>query len=549
MKISSFVAGIFCLVSAFAWGEAPVTSPEAKLSLRQKIGQVMIWSFGGAELAPELEAQLVKYQPGALIVFRRNINTVAQVALLNERLQKLARTRLSSPFLLMIDQEGGLVTRIRTPVPMPSALALARMDDEAFIEGYAQTSADVLALLGFNVNLAPVLDISNPKQDSFIGNRTFGNDPESVSRLTMAYARGLSRAHLLPTAKHFPGHGGTKQDSHQTTPRKTSTLAELKAHDFIPFGAFAQADFPRAIMMAHLALPNVDASGLPATYSSTLIQEHLRGSLGYKGLLMTDDLEMSGAAVAKDIGERAVRAFLAGNDMLMLAGPPSHQRKAFAALLAAVNSGRISRERLDESVRRILAAKAAVPETFTRPSSARLRATFGKLNELSKKILQRNFEIAASGAPRAFEALDAQSIVTVFSSSPLFFQKFQGKFHGRTKFVQLTPTSLGNARREIEASRSDLLVVFASGAQTAHWLDALPAELKSKIAVVNCNHPGEITDQSAFATVLNVNSYFTDSGQYLAEWLNQSASEDPRGPADERAPSGAGDAAPTTTEP
>lgn len=490
------------------------------MTLEQKVGQLMIWSFQGQDLTPELQRTLTKYQPGALIVFRRNIKAPSQIAQFNRDLQKFASQKLKAPLFLMIDQEGGLVTRIRTSTPMPSALALARMDDEAFVENYAQATADMLKLLGFNVNLAPVLDISNPHKDSFIGNRTFGNDPDTVAEMTMAYSRGMSAGGVIPTAKHFPGHGGTMQDSHHTTPKKMVRLDELSNRDFVPFSEFTTAAFPKAVMMAHLALPNVDPSGLPATYSKTMIQDHLRGSLEYGGLVITDDLEMSGASFAKDLGERAVKAFQAGNDMVMLAGPPANQRKAFAAILKAVKSGKISRERLDESVKRILAAKAALtPPPQLEP--AKVKAVFNKLDTLSKEVLKRNFKFAADEAAKNWPDVKSDTRVTVYSASYLFYQKFQKKFTGKAKYFRMSPTTLDDVKSDLSSGRADISVFFASGSKTAHWLNTLSPELKSRLIVVNCNHPGEIDTHSEFMSLLNVNTYFTDSGTYLAELLNR----------------------------
>ncbi|MBX3020462.1 MAG: glycoside hydrolase family 3 protein [Bdellovibrionales bacterium] len=514
MKISSFVAVLFCLVFGCA-------TQAQELTLEQKIGQTMIWSFPGQEFSPEIQRTLTKYQPGALIVFRRNVKSALQVAQLNSDLQRFASRRLKAPLFLMVDQEGGLVTRVRTSTPMPSALALSKMEDTDFIGRYAQATAEALRAIGFNVNLAPVLDISNPKKDSFIGNRTFGVDPSEVAKITLAYSRGLSAGGILPTAKHFPGHGGTTQDSHRTTPRKMSTREELEQKDLVPFNEFTAADFGRAVMMAHLALPNIDPSGLPSTYSTVMIQEQLRTAMGYKGLIITDDLEMNGASVAKDIGERAVKAFLAGNDMLMFAGPPAHQRRAFNAMLAAVKGGRISKERLDESVQRILAAKAGlpVPEKF---DARKALTAFKKLDGMSKEVLKRNFKIASEQSRRNYAAAQSGSTATVFSASYLFFRKFENKFKGKARFVSMGPKNLETVRAEINSGRAEHMIFFASGSKSARWLDTLSAEEKSKLIVVNCNHPGEIDKQTQFKSVLNINSYFSDSGLWLAEWLNQS---------------------------
>lgn len=519
-KISSFVAVLICLVVSHATSAQSLT-PE------QKVGQLMIWSFGGTELTPELKAHLTKYQPGALIVFRRNIKTATQVARLNADLRKFAATKLKAPLLSMIDQEGGLVTRIRTNTPSPSALALAKMD-EPFIENYARANAEMLGLLGFNVNLAPVLDISNPLKDSFIGNRAFGDDPAEVARVTLAYARGLSAAGMIPTAKHFPGHGGTLQNSHQTLPKKLSTLEELQNKDFVPFTTFTAAEFPKAVMMAHLALPAVDPSGLPATYSKPLI-DLLRTGLGYDGLIMTDDLEMNGASVARDIGERAVRAFLAGNDMLMFAGPPANQRRAFEAMVAAVKSGRIPAEQLDASLARIANLKNALPKAET-SDEKKIVASFRKVDTLSREVLKHGFDVAAAAAKREWSDVDADTRVTVFSGSALFTNKFKTAFKGKTKSFAMGPRSLENVRHELSSGRADLNVYFASGDGSAHWLNGLTADQRAKLIVVNCNHPGEIDAQDEFMAVFNVNSYFTDVGTYLGKLLSEPAA-DTRGPA------------------
>ena len=307
------------------------------MSTEQKIGQIMIWSFAGTTVTAALEEHLTKFQPGALIFFRRNIETYDQIMRLNSRLQSIARQKFKSDLMLMVDQEGGVVTRIRIKTPLPSALALGKVSDPQLIESFARAKGELLSALGFTVNLAPVMDISNPEQDSFIGNRTFGADPAVVSNLAIAYAKGLSAAGIVPTGKHFPGHGGTDSDSHKESPQKAATIEELSTHDFVPFQRLAQEGPTHLVMTAHLALPQVDESGLPATYSSILIQEHLRSKLGFAGVVITDDLEMAGAEQGQDVGERAVKAFMAGNDMLMLAGSSKNQRLAFHAILRAVN--------------------------------------------------------------------------------------------------------------------------------------------------------------------------------------------------------------------
>ena len=450
-------------------------------------------------------------------MFRRNVVSFAQVARLNGGLQKLATQKFKAPLFLMIDQEGGLVTRLRTATPLPSALALAHVEDGDFVRRFAAASAEVLNQVGFNVNLAPVLDVSSPERDSFIGNRSFGDDPDRVTEVTQAFARGTSEGGVLPTAKHFPGHGGVTANSHKVTPRKLGTVDELKARDLVPFEAFAAAEYPRAIMTAHLSVPSLDPSGLPATYSSAIIGGQLRDGLGYQGLVITDDLEMSGAAISPDPGERAVKAFLAGNDMLMFAGTPARQRQAYDGLLRAVREGRVPLARLDESVSRILNAKAKLPAT-TAFDVKKLGVSLKHLDELSAQVLKTNFKDASLRARHAWPDFASARRVTVLSGSTMFWRKFKATYPGAARFQWLTKGNLGETARAL-VEKDEYAVYFASGQISAQWLNALPRELKAKFIVVNCNHPGEIADQDAFLSVFNVNSYFTDGGTWLGELL------------------------------
>jgi beta-N-acetylhexosaminidase len=483
----------------------------------QKVGQVMIWSMDGTRLSPAVSAHLEAHHPGAIIFFRRNIVSLAQVANFNRDLRTLATAHGDPAPFAMVDQEGGMVTRIRTATPLPSALALGELGDAGLVRRFAGKSAEVLKLVGFNVNLAPVLDVSNPERRSFIGNRTFGDDPKRVARLTDAFALGLADGGLMPTAKHFPGHGDTIQNSHFETPRRLATIDQMKHRDLVPFEEYASVDAPRAVMMAHLALPNVDPSGLPATFSSVMIETELRRHLGYRGLVITDDLEMMGAGISDDIGERAVRAFLAGNDMLMFAGSVAHQKRAFDALLEAVSTGRVPKARLDASVARILAAKARLGPA-PRFDVARVTKALRELDELSAIVLRRNFVAASARAHHAWPAFTKDRVIPVLSGSPLFSTKFRAAFAGPVRFAPLTKDSLTATVRALEAT-DGYAVYFASGQISARWLNALPRAQKARLIVVNCNDPGQVSDQDAFLSVFNVNSYFTDGGTWLAEEL------------------------------
>jgi beta-N-acetylhexosaminidase len=519
-KISSFVAALLLL--AFGPRASAETAQELadKMTLEQKVGQVMIWSFHGTEFSPALDETLTKYQLGALIFFGRNVRTTHQVAKLNSDLQRTAGKKMRAPLFLMLDQEGGVVTRVKISTPLPSALALGKTDDPAFIQNFAKVKGELINGLGFNMNLAPVLDISDPKQDSFIGNRTFGGDPATVSSLSMAYSRGMNQAGILPTAKHFPGHGGEISDSHKTTPRKLSTTEEMEQRDLVPFKEFAGAKMLGAIMTAHLAVPSLDPQGLAATYSSVMVKDLLRDKFNFKGLIVTDDLEMQGAAISADIGERSIRAFLAGHDMVMLAGTFSNQRRAYNSMLYAVKDGRITEARLNESVVRILESKQQLKLGVAKVDENKATAAIRKLHGLSKEVMQRNFKVAMAEKFKEWPSVNRGTNAVVFSSTMGFYYQFVKGFSGRARHFVLSKDTLDSVAEELIKERTAFGVFYASGARTAQWLNTLTPELKAKLIIVNCNHPGKVEDQEAFLGVVNLNSHSPEAGQWLAAELS-----------------------------
>jgi beta-N-acetylhexosaminidase len=494
------------------------------MTLEQRVGQLFIWTYPGTELTGRGKRWLERYQPGSLIVFSRNIRSRDQIAKFNSDLQNLAKSKFRAPLFLMVDQEGGTVTRLKSPVPLPSALAVGQLNDSEFTKKYGSVVADLLKELGFNVNLAPVLDISNPEKDSFIGSRSFGNDPEKVSQIAGAFAEGLSSGGVMPTAKHFPGHGGVVQDSHRAIPKKLSTTEELQDKDYVPFEEFAQSEFPRAIMIGHLSVPHIDPSGVPATYSSIVIGEHLRGKLKYSGLVITDDLEMNGASIDAHVSERAIKAFLAGNDMLMFAGTLRHQRLAFQAMLAAVKSKRVPEARLKESVLRVLNAKNEMQLGPFVYNAAKATASLEEAEKMARQVLKKNIRSAMHSTHANWPSVKRQTRVLVASSDRRVGNSFQKNFKGHGEFYGLSPATIKGVESEILKSRYAFAVFYVSGIQTARYLNRLNPEARAKVIVINTNHPGEIENRKSFLAVLNINSANPDCGSALAEFL----SKDPR---------------------
>ncbi|GAA4250834.1 glycoside hydrolase family 3 protein [Dactylosporangium darangshiense] len=289
-----------------------------------------------------------------------NVESPAQVAKLTAGLQQASLglpARL--PLLIGTDQEYGQVTRIRDGmVQLPAALAFGAAGDPALTEAAWKAAGAELAAIGLNVDFAPDADVLGSQPGGVIGSRSFGSDPAKVSVQVAAAVRGLQAAGVAATVKHFPGHGHTTTDSHSSLPVLSQSLESLQAGDLPPFLAARDAGVGM-IMSGHLDVKAIDPGG-PASFSSRVLVDLLRTKLGYTGVIVTDALNMA-PAEQWGPGEAAVRAILAGNDILLM---PPNLSAAYKGLLDAVHSGRISKQRLVESATRILALKlrlAAVP--------------------------------------------------------------------------------------------------------------------------------------------------------------------------------------------
>ncbi|MFD1828557.1 glycoside hydrolase family 3 protein [Streptomyces desertarenae] len=344
-----------------------------RMSLEEKVGQLFVIEVYGqsadtaaagnrALYGVDTPAEVIaKYRPGGVIYFdaRRgpdNVRDPRQIARLSNGLQHAARSAGARvPLLISIDQEGGsVVYRITEPATaLPGSMALAAGRSEAGARRSAEIIGRELAALGITQNYAPVADVNVNPENPVIGVRSFGSDPALVSSLVAASVDGHHRGGVASAAKHFPGHGDTDTDSHTGLPQINHTREELERVDLPPFRA-AIARGVDTIMTAHIVVPALDPSGVPATMSHPIITGLLREELGFDGLIVTDALDMQGASGQFPDDVAPVRALKAGCDQLVLAPKPDI---AFNAVLEAVRGGEITVSRLDASVERILAHK------------------------------------------------------------------------------------------------------------------------------------------------------------------------------------------------
>lgn len=318
----------------------------AKMSLGEKVGQLFVPTFSSRA---DALAKIRKYHVGGLIYFPRNITSPSRTAAQSNALQKAAEI----PLLLGVDEEQGIVSRTPFVTRFPGNMALGATGNPADARAAAQVTGAELRAVGINLDYAPDADVNVNPRNPVIGLRSFGADPALASKLVTGAIGGYQAAGVAATAKHFPGHGDTATDSHTGLPVIKHSRAEWERLDAPPFKAAIAANVDM-IMTAHIVVPKLDRSGDPSTLSKTVLTGLLRGTLGYRGVITTDSLEMAG--VRQKYGDAAVpvRAILAGADQLLM--PPSLPR-AYRAVVKAVRSGKIPEKRLDESVTRILRLK------------------------------------------------------------------------------------------------------------------------------------------------------------------------------------------------
>lgn len=337
---------------------------EALAALRDdeaRVGQLLMvgWSGGNAASARD---PIETLHPGA-IVFIQNTHEAAQARRITEGLRRIAHGTGMIPLLISVDHEGGIVQRIRDVPNLGSNRAFALTSpstEDACLRG--REHAEQLHEMGFSLDLAPVLDVNTNPDNPVIGDRSYGADPRLVARLGAAYVRGLQAGDggLVAVGKHFPGHGDTSVDSHLDLPVLPFGMDRLDRVELVPFRRAMEPDTRiAAIMTAHISLPQLDHSGRPATLSRPVVTGLLRERLGFDGLVISDDLAAMQAITDRySPGEAAVGAITAGVDMLIIGGDLDRQHAARDALLDALGTGALSRERLGEALRHVLTVKA-----------------------------------------------------------------------------------------------------------------------------------------------------------------------------------------------
>lgn len=500
------------------------------------LGQLLIVGFKGTDLSEGLDDVLKETKPGGILLFGRNVKSAEQVAKLTYHAQALSKKVSNSPLLIAIDQEGGNVIRIRNTPTLPSALAIAKTRDLAVARRAGSATGRLLKSLGINVNLAPVVDVSDPDTDHFLGTRSFGDKPKRVAAMTTALATGLQETGVLPVAKHFPGHGDASGDSHLVAAMNPSDRDQLFERDLVPYKSLAKyLKRPWGTMLAHVSFPAIDDSGAPATFSKPIVTGIFRKDISASALVMTDDIEMAGASAEKNVGLRAVRAIEAGADMVMIAWSRRIQREVMTALADAVESGRLKRSRIEEALKRIARAKQVYaseslnlaskeeitrslrnPE-FTMLGQAVLRAAARNLNE-RRPASEGTGETSGEIAPAPARFKPGVDPVIVLSARLDFIEGFRKRAIGhRVTSMVLKPSKRDAIERLMRAHPESPVFVYVSGRQVAGFLSSLDDEFASRMILVNVETKASIEKPSRFRDIFDVHYRHPELGRVVAE--------------------------------
>ena len=333
----------------------------SEMSVDEKIGQLFMIavrnSYDGKRMLHAddyMKSVIERYKPGGIIFFTINFDTPQQTRDLIRGTQLLS----GIPLFTAVDEEGGVVARLGNSERMsvtllPPAAVIGRTGKTEYAAMASKVISRELKALGFNMNMAPVADVNTNSLNPVIGSRTYSDNPEQAGHMVAAVTEAMAEEEMISVLKHFPGHGDTSSDTHKGDVILNHDIQRLEKIEFIPFimGIEAGAD---VIMTAHIKVPRVSGSDMPATMSPVILQEILRGELGFQGIIITDAMDMGAVKNYWSSSEAAVNALIAGVDIILI---PADIQDAIDGIKEALNTGVINIERIDDSIRRILRVK------------------------------------------------------------------------------------------------------------------------------------------------------------------------------------------------
>jgi beta-N-acetylhexosaminidase len=360
----------------------------AALPLRHRVGQLIVMGLEGPETPPATARLLTSMHPGGIILFARNIQSPHQCA----QLLRICQAAVKTPLFRCVDLEGGTVDRLRSIIaPAPSVAEVVATDSEKLFENHGRVIGEQVRALGFNVDFAPVFDLNLPESRDVLTSRTVSDDPRRVVHYARHFLKGLAAANVVGCGKHFPGLGGANLDTHKELPAIQRTWEQIWAEDLLPYRELRK-NVP-FVMVAHATYPKaMKENGTPSSLSKHWIGDVLRTKIGYRGLVISDDLEMGGVLAAASMEEAALETLRAGVDIFLVCQKEEFVWRCYEAVLQEAERDRKFAEMVTRAADRVLRLKAtskALKETTVRELSPanveRLKAKMHAFTETVQK--------------------------------------------------------------------------------------------------------------------------------------------------------------------
>lgn len=355
------------------------------LTIREKIGQMLIIRIFGKEITEDAKSLIKNYKIGGVILYRKNYDTYEEMLNIINELKKINKECGNIPLFISIDQEGGRVNRMpRELKNIKSAGKLASLNNMEALKTAGSITAEMLRDSGFNMNYAPVLDIQRFEDDHAIGNRCYGKNAEDVSKNGIEIMRELSKGGIIPVVKHFPGHGSTTKDSHFFLPVIHKSLEELEKEDIIPFRR-AIGQNAEVVMVGHLMIKDVDSKN-PASLSKKMISDYLRNECQYQGIVMTDDLKMRAISLKYGYVRATLRACNAGADIIMIGANYNTIIRAIKKIEKNIQKNKMDINKIDKSIEKILKLKEKYKIEDEPTKGCNIKAINEKIEKLNSEI-------------------------------------------------------------------------------------------------------------------------------------------------------------------
>lgn len=357
------------------------------MSTEEKIGQLVMLGIDGYSLNFEAIKLIKDEHVGGIILTGKNIKSIDQLHSLNNQIKELNRKENKIPIFISTDEEGGIISRMPHGIKnLPSSGEIGEHNDPQLALEIGEAIGERVNEFGFNMTMAPVMDVNSNANNPVIGKRSFGSDEKLVAKLGNAEIKGIQSKHIIPVIKHFPGHGDTDTDSHKGLPVVNHDLKRLREIELYPFKE-AIKENADVVMAAHILIPNID-SKYPSSLSKEVITELLRKELHFNGVVITDDMTMGAVSKNFDIGEAAVTSILAGTDIILVNHGTKNKKTVLRALTQAVKEGIISEERLNTSLERVLKLK----NKYQLSDESTDQVNINKINKSSENILKKGVQ-------------------------------------------------------------------------------------------------------------------------------------------------------------